>query len=108
MVDPSPPRVDPTGAVASWMRYACACRILRQVASAFEAQRIPCLPVKGIVTAHTLYDDVARRPFIDIDLRIPRRHFGQAVRVARSCGWNPNTRRPRMWEAKLKVDEWEV
>jgi hypothetical protein len=109
MVDPSQPRVDPTSVRSNWMRHAYAAHILQQVTSAFEAHGIPVLPVKGILTAHALYEDVAKRPIGDIDLRIPRRHFRQAVRIAQSRGWNqPNPESPVLWTSMRKVAGWEV
>jgi hypothetical protein len=78
------------------------------VSSALEAHGIPILPVKGVLTAHLLYEDVASRPISDIDLRIPPRCFRQAVRVAREQGWSLNTLCPTLWTAIMKVDGWEV
>jgi hypothetical protein len=109
MVDPSPPCVDPpSGARINWMRHASARGVLQQVTSAFEERGIPLLPVKGIITAHALYDDVAARTISDIDLRVSRRHFRQVPRIARSLGWSTETPGPVLWQTVLKVGGWEV
>ncbi len=90
------------------MRHATVPLILGKIASAFEAENIEILPVKGVLTAHLLYDDVALRPLPDIDLRIRRRDFRKAVGIARDRGWNPRTDSPVLWTALLSVDGWEV
>jgi hypothetical protein len=72
----------------NWLRHLAARSILRKLSSAFDAATIPFVLVKGIVTAHTLYDDPACRPVRDIDLRIRRRDFGPAVRLGRAKGWH--------------------
>lgn len=107
MVD-SPRPVDVTSARANWVRHTLAPHVLERVSSALEAAGIPVLPVKGVVTAHLLYDDVSSRPIGDIDLRIPRRCFRRAVRVATAHAWSPHTEVPVLWTAMLKVDGWEV
>ena len=73
---------------ANWLAHVAAKRIFRTVASALADQSIPVLPVKGVVTAHLLYDDMASRPISDIDIRLRRRDFGRAVRLARARGWH--------------------
>jgi hypothetical protein len=100
--------VDPSAARTNWMRHAAAPWMLRQVASAFEAEGIPILPVKGVLTAHLLYEDAAARPLPDIDLRVRRRDFAGALRIARARGWGAQTRSPVLWSAMLKVDGIEV
>jgi hypothetical protein len=108
MVDPLQPDAADPSARDNWILHTAMARILRQIVSALETQGIPVLPVKGIVTAHALYDDVASRPIGDIDLRIPRRHFRQAVRIAQSHGWKPRTESPVLWNAMLEIDGCEV
>ena len=93
---------------AAWIQHTLAPRVLGPVALAFETAQIPILLVKGILTAHILYEDVAARPISDIDLRVSRHHYRAAVRIARLHGWNPETAGPVLWGAMLKVDGWEV
>jgi hypothetical protein len=78
------------------------------VLSAFADRGIRALPVKGIVTAYTLYDEPAARYIGDIDLRIRPRDVGEAVRVARRRGWRPETAAPQLGHVLLRVDGWEV
>ena len=73
---------------ANWVAHVAASHVFRTVASALAAQSIPVLPVKGIVTAHLLYDDIALRPIRDIDIRLRRCDFGRAVRLGRARGWH--------------------
>src|SRR5262249_43094813 len=51
-------------------------------------QSISLLPVKGIITARTLYDDVSDRPIRDVDIRIRRRDFPRAVRIGLAQNWH--------------------
>jgi hypothetical protein len=53
----------------------------------FQAAQIPALPVKGIVSAHTLYDDVADRLLTDVDLKIRPRDFDRVLAVVAREGW---------------------
>jgi hypothetical protein len=94
---------------ANWVRHTAAPRVFQRVASALDAEGIPVLPVKGLLTAHVLYPDVAERPISDIDLRVPRRHFRRALAIARSHGWaTASPPGPVLWQAVLNVDGWEV
>ncbi len=90
----------------TWARHAAATDLLREVLSALDAARIEALPVKGILTAHLLYHDVAERPIRDIDLRIPRKHFRRLLRVARECRWDQDLTGPRLWEVVLHRPAW--
>jgi hypothetical protein len=102
------PDLDPAEARVNWLRHIAAPGVFREVLSAFEARGIPVLPVKGVVTAHRLYEDVAARPLGDIDLRIPRRCFQEVIAVAKARAWTANTDGPVLWNALLKVDGTEV
>ena len=73
---------------ANWFAHVAANRVFRTVASALAAHSIPVLPVKGVLTAHLLYDDIALRPIRDVDVRLRRCDFGRAVRLARTRGWH--------------------
>jgi hypothetical protein len=100
--------MDPTGVRTNWLRHQTAPILLRRVSDAFADADIAVLPVKGILTAHLLYDDVASRPLLDIDLRIRRRDFHAAMCIARRRGWNPEITSPVLWTAILRVDGFEV
>ena len=64
-----------------------ATEALRRVLMAFDAAGIEALPVKGVVLAHTLYDDVRQRPIADVDLRVVPRDLRRVERVAGREGW---------------------
>jgi hypothetical protein len=66
------------------------------------------MPVKGVLTAHLLYDDPSERPISDIDLRVTLVDYPALLRVARSCGWGAHLDSPRLWEVVLNVDDWAV
>jgi hypothetical protein len=53
----------------------------------FDEGGIPALPVKGIVSAQTLYDDIAARILTDVDLRILPHDFDRVVALAARQGW---------------------
>lgn len=92
----------------NWARQQVAANVLRRVSAAFGAAGVTILPVKGLITARLLYEDLAQRPISDIDLRIMRKDLTRAVRVADRHGWRPRASAPRLWEAVLTVDDFEV
>jgi hypothetical protein len=108
MSDAAPPYIEPRSREANWIRQMTAANVLRKVLLVFESAGIAVLPVKGIVTSHVLYDDYASRTLGDVDVRIPRRHFQRAVRLARTHGWNPNADSLVLWSATLEIDSFEV
>ncbi len=73
---------------STWLAYQVAADVFRKVATRLAARGVDVLPVKGILTARTLYDDVSERPLRDIDVRVRRRDFRRAVRAAREWGWH--------------------
>jgi hypothetical protein len=93
---------------ATWLRHATATDILRDVLEVFEAADVEALPVKGIVTAHALYGDVADRPMGDIDLRLRRRDFHHALAAAHKAGWETFEEAPRLWDGGIRMKGWEV
>ncbi|MCK4389505.1 MAG: nucleotidyltransferase family protein [Desulfobacterales bacterium] len=44
----------------------------------FEAHGIPALPFKGPVLAQTVYGDLSRRQFVDLDILVQRRNVLKA------------------------------
>jgi hypothetical protein len=75
------------GRPRTWLFHQIAADLLRDVAARCEAAAIPLLPVKGVVTAHLLYGDVADRPLTDVDIRIRPRDFLRFRRLGRASGW---------------------
>jgi hypothetical protein len=78
--------------ISTWASQEVAIRVLRDVASRCDRAGIPILPVKGVVTARVLYEDVAERPITDVDVRIRPRDFWRWRGVADQAGW-------RCWNA---------
>jgi hypothetical protein len=73
--------------VAAWTQQVRHTRALRTVLERFDAAQIPALPVKGIVSAHTLYSDVADRLLTDVDLKIRPRDFDGVLALGKREGW---------------------
>jgi len=91
--EPDPPLPSKLAAWALQMKHL---RAARTFIEACEADGIPVLPVKGIVSARTLYDDPADRPLTDVDMRVHRRDVTRVARLCRRRGW-PITQRMRAY-----------
>lgn len=65
-----PPGAPPPAAprTQAWIRQMAAARALAQLVAALGPRAV--LPVKGVVTARTLYADLAERPIADLDVRV--------------------------------------
>ena len=66
---------------------SAAREVWQEVRSTFTGAGIPCLPVKGLVTARWLYADPAEREISDIDVRIRPRDRQRARQVGLDRGW---------------------
>src|SRR5258708_7564750 len=77
----------PRPELAAWAHHVVHLRAARTFIEACEADGIPVLPVKGIVTAYTLYDDPAERAISDVDVRIRPRDYERVGQLARRRGW---------------------
>jgi hypothetical protein len=73
--------------VDTWVMHALAHRVLGEVKRVAQGHGIPLLPVKGIVTAHLLYDDVAHRPISDLDLRTRPADIRALRHAGLAAGW---------------------
>jgi hypothetical protein len=91
--------------VETWVHYRAAVHALREVVEALREAHVEVLPVKGIVTAHWLYDDIADRPMSDVDLRVRPRDFRRALAVGRKRGWLRVHHTPRFWDAAFVVND---
>jgi hypothetical protein len=78
----------PGKSASTWAQQLLAVQALRAVVEGLAPHGIPVLPIKGVVTGRTLYDDVAARPVRDVDVRLRRGDFARAVAVARGRGWH--------------------
>jgi hypothetical protein len=81
---PSPPAISPHA--ATWLRHELALRAFETTAAAFRARGVPVVPVKGILLSRWLYPDVTERPFLDVDLLVPRRLWHEARGALLSLG----------------------
>jgi hypothetical protein len=70
-----------------WLRQHVAMDVLREVVGRCAEASIAMLPVKGIVTSRTLYDDFAQRPITDIDVRIRPSDLRRFRRLASAARW---------------------
>ena len=66
---------------------------LEDLAAALDrlaARRIDTIVLKGVALAHTVYDTVALRPMIDVDLLVRRDRALDALDILRECGYRPD------------------
>src|SRR5271157_538554 len=96
-----------TASPVTWVTHLAAVRAFRTLATELGRHSIPVLPVKGVVTARALYDDLAVRPIRDVDVRVRRKDFPRAVRVARDRGWH-RTHVALLGQAQWRVEGMEV
>jgi hypothetical protein len=87
MAQPLTTNFPPPNRITAWAQQMRHLRVFRAVHAKFDAARIPVLPVKGILSAHTLYDDVADRLLTDIDLKIRPADFDRVVALCAREGW---------------------
>jgi len=81
---PFPP---PPTKLAGWALQLKHLRAAQTFIEACDAERIAVLPVKGIVSGRTLYDDPADRPLTDVDMRVLPRDIARIAKLARRRGW---------------------
>jgi hypothetical protein len=73
-------------------RYAAAViarEVLRDVALACAAQRIPVMPLKGVFFQLFLYPDPAARLISDVDVLVPEGAFEAAIGALLAAGFRP-------------------
>ncbi len=83
---PPPRPASPPSALATWARHQVAARALERAAELLQKLHCPVIPVKGVVLARWIYDDVSERPLRDVDLLVPRAAFIDVVRAVRNAG----------------------
>lgn len=69
---------------AAWIRQTAAVEAVRALVEAIGVREV--LPVKGVVTARTLYADPSERPIADVDLRVRPAELGRVLAFARGRG----------------------
>jgi hypothetical protein len=114
-----PPSVQPAGARCTlggtmpsprelWMGHVVAQRALRTFVVACEREGIDVLPVKGVLTAHWVGADPAKRPLSDVDVRVRPRDLSRVIALAKAHGW-PLVRVSRAYRcANVTVDGVDV
>jgi hypothetical protein len=61
--------------------------VLVKVAAAFDTDTIPMLALKGPALAKVLYDNIAMKSSIDLDILIDEQHWEKAVAILRKAGF---------------------
>ena len=89
---------------ASWARQEKAKRVLGEVLRLCDAESIDVLPVKGILTARTLYEDPAERWIQDIDFRVRPRDLRRLKSMGTRAGWRVLTWSPVYRNLVFDVD----
>ncbi len=77
---------------------------MHRIVRAFNQRGIPLLAYKGPALAQTLYGDVARRQFSDLDFLVAPKHVPQAKQALRELGYTPDLRLPE-WQEKAYIRE---
>lgn len=72
---------------AAWLVQEHALSVLKRLVRACEQEGVDVVPVKGILSARTLYEDVSERVITDIDVRVLPRDLRRVERLARQRGW---------------------
>ena len=66
---------------------ALATSALREVIDLGASLDVIVVPVKGVVLARWIYDDVAQRPYRDLDVLVPRAGLPRLIEAVRKKGW---------------------
>lgn len=64
---------------------------LQEITTAFHKQKIPILILKGAHLAATVYDSIALRSMVDIDIMVPPQELTKAVEQIKTIGYQPST-----------------
>lgn len=72
-----------------WVSQVAVAAAAKKVARILDAAAIPFVVVKGVVSAHDYYADVAERQVGDLDIRVPRAGVDAAVRALTRGGHPP-------------------
>lgn len=81
-----------------------AARSLGRVVGALADAGVPCAPIKGIVLGRWLYDRVWERPYVDVDLLVPRAAFATATATVEAQRWPLFYRSDELGELGVTVD----
>jgi hypothetical protein len=73
---------------SSWAQNQKLLKELEVLAKLFNEVEIPLVVLKGACYALTIYPDIGLRPMGDLDVLVPKEKLAQAVRIARSLGYD--------------------
>lgn len=104
--DDSVSRPDATEGTAQsrWLVQLHCERVLGVLVQACDEARIDVVPVKGVVSARTLYDDIADRALCDVDVRVRPRDLPRLLTLARQKQWRIGVRTRSYSNATLFID----
>ncbi|HVV52543.1 MAG TPA: nucleotidyltransferase family protein [Polyangia bacterium] len=85
-----------------------AVSVLGKVLEATGAAGATVAPAKGVVLSRWLYDDVAERPYRDLDLLVARADLPRLREVVAARGWPVQVYSPEMGELEFTVDRLTV
>lgn len=94
--------------VGQWARHERALSAFSVVSRLLAEARIVVAPIKGIVLARWLYDDVTERPLRDVDLLVARSSFAQAAERLGRAGLPTRYLSKELGEAVFDVDGFAV
>lgn len=66
-------------------------RELQEITTALQAHQIPTLILKGAHLGAAVYDSIALRSMLDIDLLVPQHQVERAVEQIKALGYEPST-----------------
>lgn len=64
---------------------------LQEITTALQTQQIPTLVLKGAHLGAAVYDSMALRSMVDIDLLVPQSHLVAAIEQIKALGYQPST-----------------
>lgn len=80
------------------VHHMLAARLQQELGHAFSAVNLPCIWLKGIVLAHTVYASPELRPMVDVDVLVPYERRQAALEVAQAQGFSLN--RPQLFDGR--------
>lgn len=81
--------------IAAWATQRHALHTLAKVLRALDDAGVRAMPVKGIVLGSSIYDDVAQRPIVDVDLLVAPADVPRLFVCVRSRRWK------LVWDSKV-------
>jgi hypothetical protein len=94
---------DPDRATLRLIFDAVVVRALADVVALADSVGAAVAPVKGVVLARWLYDDLAERPYTDLDILIVRDHLPAMAAAVVARGWTIRQQSEEMGELEFAV-----